>query len=98
MDRLWQSSRRLGQWRGRSDERAGDGAGSRPLAWRTRKAGLETETHDYSLRLGWRRTGAFGLNRMGRDARRRVEQEMRRLFELRFDEQRSAGRRRIAYP
>ena len=38
------------------------------------EAGLETEAHDYFLRVGWRRARAAGLDRMGGNARGRTAQ------------------------
>ncbi len=82
MDHPRQSSRRVGQRRGRSCFRRGrrDGRNARPL--RIAEARLEAEADHHLLLLGWRRTRAARFHGMGRDACRRSAEARRRLHQL----------------
>ena len=70
-----QSSRRLGEWRGGSDFRHGALTRRSAQLGRTAQAGLEAEAHDHLLRVGRRRVGAAGLDRMGGDPRDELQQQ-----------------------
>ena len=76
MGALWQSSRRLGAWRGRSDERRGVAARDRAHAGTTVEGRLETQKDRYAGVLGWRRVRPDRLDRMVREACGGVERKL----------------------
>ncbi len=64
----WQSSRRLGEWRRRSDFWHGGRTGGGASAGRVDEAGLAPEADHYLLRVGRRRARPAGFHRVGRAA------------------------------
>ena len=92
-----QSSRRLGERRGRSHLRPGSGFGGGAFARRARESRLEAQAHHHLLRLGWRRAWLAGFRRMAGNARGRTSPARRGLHQLRHERTRLLRRRRRAH-
>jgi N-acetylated-alpha-linked acidic dipeptidase len=69
MGRRRQSSRRVGLWRSRSQQRHSRNARGRAWDWRTPEVRLEAEAHHCLRQLGRRGRRPDGFDRMGRAAR-----------------------------
>ena len=91
VDHLRQSPRRVGERRGRSDQRRRGADGNGTRTGRAAEDGLAAEAHDHPRAVGRRGMGTARIDGVGGEARRRAQGQGRGLHQLRQHRQRAGS-------